>query len=975
MANINSFSENMRQVVANQVNEISQLAGLQQSMVTNSTYVTYNYTDKDGSTYQFQIPSYVSLNNRLNAIEESLASLSSGSGLVTVRTADGNSASRRTVKLESVAKTPDRITGVIDPSRFSIDSNWFFEEIMFPCMTVNIDLTNLVDDDARQAKVKRVILDSRNSDAVSLWSNQIYSNDYSYQELVTVLQNNNVAYSEDEEIVDFPLVANTAQGSFTVINDPTLENNNIWYQLDSLVYFNIDTDGTQTTQNILSVGDTLRLEDSLYNIIEINQNENKVRIQISSGADMPGLNSVFYYWQDPYRNKTLDIKFGAHEYDIIYIKAVKKEYSLVADEWSTPIKFDADSLVYSGDNTTSLSDFYVNNVVDWGANMIAEAKEKRVSAYYGKTPNAPVLSDSDFKVVQINTQINAALDTNDIVNNASEIESTKSEISSLKSEISAQKTQLANTYNSSEYTALQKKINDNTTKMQNLQASYSTLVKNLQNTVKENGAVNANPKYHIRGFFPIPELKFKDDSETVQEEIIGFEVKYHYIKEDSTAISLEKYDYVDRDGNQVTGVYTDWVSVQTPMKHKVYNSATDSYEWNTENTANGEEININQIDIPITKGEKVEFMVRSISEAGWPNNPLKSEWSNSIVVSFPTSLSTDSEIANLITEINDDALDITINNTLESLGLTSHISDSVPNVNSVNGLYYNHIAKNIAYEETTEDGSIKTISVQDALDKVSGGASVAKVVSELQSCCTTVQTRLNTIDSSIALLFDRLNSIESLIRPLTFSITSFTATPAIAEAGTSIMNLELNWNVDNKSNYEIVAASINNVDIAAENKNFINKDNLLTKYYINQTTTLKTPISQRNGNDKFILSMTINNNGSEQTFTKETQIQWYNPFIVWTSTNDNNIAIPESGILKSGNPIGSTEVSINANSQGYYVYVAYPKVNSNVVITNNGLVCTTVSKNTNATYNNVAYDIVLLNSIALTTSSQIILNF
>lgn len=46
--------------------------------------------------------------------------------------------------------------------------------------------------------------------------------------------------------------------------------------------------------------------------------------------------------------------------------------------------------------------------------------------------------------------------------------------------------------------------------------------------------------------------------------------------------------------------------------------------WNADNPADGSEININQIDIAITKGEKLEFKVRAISECGYPDNPLKS---------------------------------------------------------------------------------------------------------------------------------------------------------------------------------------------------------------------------------------------------------------------------------------------------------------------------------------------------------------
>ena len=60
--------------------------------------------------------------------------------------------------------------------------------------------------------------------------------------------------------------------------------------------------------------------------------------------------------------------------------------------------------------------------------------------------------------------------------------------------------------------------------------------------------------------------------------------------------------------------------------------------------------------------------------------------------------------------MNDDALNIAITNTLASAGVTSHLDDTMPNSNSVNGLYFKHIAKNIAYENTDLTTGTKVIT-------------------------------------------------------------------------------------------------------------------------------------------------------------------------------------------------------------------------------------------------------------------------
>ena len=73
--------------------------------------------------------------------------------------------------------------------------------------------------------------------------------------------------------------------------------------------------------------------------------------------------------------------------------------------------------------------------------MIANYRDQKIPAYRGHIPNAPVLNSSDFRVVQINTQINAAIDTTDVKNTAAEIQSVKSQIASLKQTIASQKSE------------------------------------------------------------------------------------------------------------------------------------------------------------------------------------------------------------------------------------------------------------------------------------------------------------------------------------------------------------------------------------------------------------------------------------------------------------------------------------------------------------------------------------------------------
>ena len=135
--NINSFAQNMNRTVEQQANQLAMLRAMQESMYSQDAYVDFEYTDDNGTTMTYQIPSYDSVIRRLQAVEETLGSIQEGKGIISLE--DGT---KRTLKLTSVPRTPDRITGLEDPSTFSVDSNWFFEELMFPGARVSIDLTD-----------------------------------------------------------------------------------------------------------------------------------------------------------------------------------------------------------------------------------------------------------------------------------------------------------------------------------------------------------------------------------------------------------------------------------------------------------------------------------------------------------------------------------------------------------------------------------------------------------------------------------------------------------------------------------------------------------------------------------------------------------------------------------------------------------------------------------------------------------------
>ena len=98
-------------------------------------------------------------------------------------------------------------------------------------------------------RVTRIILNANDSNAYALWESDLSQNVYDYTTLKTRLTQEGVAYYEDEETIDMPLVQNLKQGSFQVSDDPILLNGNVWYPLDNITYSTISTDGDDQGQN------------------------------------------------------------------------------------------------------------------------------------------------------------------------------------------------------------------------------------------------------------------------------------------------------------------------------------------------------------------------------------------------------------------------------------------------------------------------------------------------------------------------------------------------------------------------------------------------------------------------------------------------------------------------------------------------------------------------------------------------------
>ena len=709
MSNINSFAENINKLVENTNNSLNILQTIDSAMLSDKSSTSMTLPTSDGSTESFTIPGWNYMNSKLTAISNSLESIMKGSGMVSVDGSQG-----RYMKLTDIAEVPSQISGLTDPSMFSIDADWWFENMMFPCAQVTVDLRNKIGELDDRVLVDRIILSS--SEYYDIYASDLMNNRKNYNDLIDYLNTKGIKYTEDKEILNLSLVSPQKDGIMSV-TAVTYLNDVQWLTLDNIEYRNLDRNtGNTVATSMLKVGDMLSSGSFLYTITAIDIDSMRISVEETLGYSIPSIDTVFHIYNEPFYNKFANVRFGSGEIDIVYFKGINRTFNMSGSVWSEPVQFVTDNLLFSEDSSTVFSSYYQNNIADFGRKMLSDLSENKISYIGGKQPSAPSILSSYFSVVQINTQINAALDTDAVKSLESENESTKSTINSLKSTIESQQTDLQS-LSGTDYSNLLKSINSNISQLQGLQVKYKTSLSELQTLLKENNGIDYTPKYHIRGFFPIPPDIALSSGTT--EHIIGFETEYRYIKEDATGVSLKTYTYTDSSGNEHTGVYSDWNIMSSSYLIKKYDSATGTYQWENNLDSDGTVININQIDIPISKGEKVEFRIRSISEAGYPYSPLKSEWSSSVIMDFPANLSTSSEIENIITDINNENIQLSIQQALTDKGVDAHLSDTIANTNSTSGVYFKHKAENIAYNyKDPSTGVITTINLQDALDKL-----------------------------------------------------------------------------------------------------------------------------------------------------------------------------------------------------------------------------------------------------------------
>ena len=722
----NSLSTYLEQAMVMTGNSLETIDKISNAVSSSEDSVKLVLTDPNDpkKKVEYIIPSFGYLKSeidRLSASLNTMTNITDGAGS-RIRLSDGTYRKIIASKVPSEAPT---ITHVDNITNFNFKSNWFFEDMLNPCLYVTWDMSSQISPETERVSIQRFILKCDTQAKIDAFNSNLKGrNDVDYKEFLTFLLNNRIKYTLDDEIKDLPPRARRYYGTFSVVRiemEKDLNGNNVKrYILDSLEF--TDTRSGFENTRLLTVGDMVEVNSNptttRYEVIFVDSSENKIGLKCVEGCE--GVRIGAETLKISASQDTLvsaDIPIGFDEREVIFVKAIDPDSNIPSNKWSPGVAFYTNDLTYVDDTgaTQTLQKFYQKNVVDFGQVLLSYAYDYYPSIREGIIPNTPVLNfaggEGDFKIVQINTQLTESTDAASFRSLVSDKAKVQSELDNIANEISKQKELIQTTQyiSTNDKLAAQTKLNTLVDNQSILASNYNSIVNNIKARY-ESGNV-ATPKYRVRGFWDIPDSKISPSSG--EQKIIKFKIRYRYLSEYGNANKEEEFTYTSGNAS-VTGRFSNWNEIETKTRERVKTST--GWEWKRIDTADPDEVNINQLDIPINPGEQVEIQVKSVSEAGWPSNPLESDWSDPITVSF-------SDFAELqaddITElIEQNRVDAAVANVTKMFsGTAAHMSSSF----YTNDKYFAHTAESITSGFLTPEQTPITLydKLQDLQNQIS----------------------------------------------------------------------------------------------------------------------------------------------------------------------------------------------------------------------------------------------------------------
>lgn len=703
-----SYHTVAEQVINFNNNLIDTLSKINDLAVSTEASVTVNVTDSSGIAKQFVLPSFGFLKSEIDRLNNNINSIYNVDNTGAVIQTSSSNKYKKIVTVD-LNREPNDISQLQVLNSFKSSKNWFFEGLMNPELSVEIDLSGRIENNVRKVLSRRYIVDfekdslgnytTLGQSALNNFNTQFRNNSSIVLDEFTTWHSTTPGVltpstpNYDEQVFDLQPNELQYSGSFTVLKtEEDLINRKLWYHLNRLDYVNTQTNEIKQ----LTVSDELIVNvdqsTTRYKIVEIStvSSTAKVRLERVEGNEpiSVGYNTLKFYSPVLYTKK-VRVSIGYNERNVIFIKPLNMDNFLLSKNWSAGTGFWTNDLRLVSDdssNGSTMEQYYIDNVYDYGQ-VIKDLVAKKTPNILSTIPNRPVLSSSNFKVVQINKHLTDNSDSNTLKSKNNQQKALKSEIEQIDAAITDKNKQLKVTRFASD--AARKQFENELDRLVKTKETKSKALNTLVSeilTISNSAGNSVDYKFSVRGFWDIPKAVVSKG--TNPQEVIQFVVEYRYLSKDGKETPIETFSISDSLlPSPKTAAFSNWVSIKSDVRGRTFNPTTGSYTWNTEDLSNPDVVNINQVDIPIQYNERVEIRVKSISEVGWPESPVESDWSDTLSVDFPDELSNNLNQTNaIITDANKEDIKASIQSDLTAKGLDTHLSETT----TINNKTYLH---------------------------------------------------------------------------------------------------------------------------------------------------------------------------------------------------------------------------------------------------------------------------------------------
>lgn len=725
MSASNSISQLLEQFLELNTNSLETFNRINEAITTDKETVVIDlFNNTTGKMETIQIPAFGYLKSEIERLNKNMSAISGLDGAnANVRLKDGSYRTIHTARLKGPSKS---ITSLAAPTEFSTKLNEFFEDFLNPLLTVNLDVSGQIPVETERVYIERYIFNNDDLSSIDAFDSIYNGNsEIDYVTFNNVLVENNYKYTLDSEVVDMPIRTIQYTGGFDVVKidnqqknvtiDGSTQTKTIkLYTLNKLTY----TDSSKTIKDTetLKVGDSLIVNSgnysTRYQIKSIDNSTTQVELQLLEGYESIkiGTNQLNIY-KDLDTNLGIEVKVGYEEKQVVFVKPIDPISNVPAEDFSPGVGFYTSTLqiVNNEGNITTLAEYYRDEVSDFGQFIKSLKVDYIPPASVGITPNAPTLNTENFKVVQINKHLTDNTTVEKIKQLKADKIATEQNLKKLD-EIIKQKKSLINSKkfaSKGEADSQKNELSALISERDSESKLFSSIVTQIKSSAESVDLVKVSPKFRVRGFWSIPDAKKLGDG--ISQEVVQFKIRYRYVSTSGKTSEVEQIKFNDTTNQtEKTAAFSNWVEVNGPVRKRELNSS-GKYEWVIESEEDAQAVNFNSIDIPLSSGEIVEFMVKSISEAGFPANPVESDWSEITRIEFPEGeLATDT-ISEILGSNEFDNMKVQVEQDLESRGVFTHVSDSF----TANDKFFSHTANSIASGFTTDQ--LAPLSVYEKL--------------------------------------------------------------------------------------------------------------------------------------------------------------------------------------------------------------------------------------------------------------------